>query len=79
MSFLTTFKRNLCDVLYSRKRKATAFSFTLYYPIQSILLASPAPIPFPVLQVSQDTIALFNFISLLITIAGGFTGFAFWV
>ena len=77
--FIKKLKRFLCDVLYTRKRKTTALSFTLYYPLQSVLVAAPAPIPFPVLQVSQETIALFNFISLLITIAGGFTGFAFWV
>ena len=79
INFISWFKKGLCDVLYTRKRKATALSFTLYYPIQSVLVAAPAPIPFPVLQVTPEMIALFNFISLLITIAGGFTGFAFWV
>jgi hypothetical protein len=66
------------QVLDERPKRITALSFILYFPFISVLVG--APIPFPsLLEVTSEQIAIFNFISLLITIIGSIIGVGFYL
>ena len=65
-------------VLDEPRKKIIAYSFIVFFPFLSLLVG--APIPFPsVLEVTPAQIAIFNFISLLITIIGSIIGVGFYL
>jgi len=65
-------------VIDTPRRKATALSFMLYFPVISLLVG--APIPFPsLIDVSSQHVAFINFLSLLITLVGSIIGIGFYI
>jgi hypothetical protein len=65
-------------VIDTPRRKATVYSFGLYYIAMSLFIG--APIPFPsLLDVSSEQVAFVNFLSLLITLVGSIIGIGFYV
>jgi len=71
-------KRPKIKVIDTPRRKATALSFMLYFPVISLLVG--APIPFPsLIDVSSQHVAFINFLSLLITLVGSIIGIGFYV
>ncbi len=71
-------KKNKVRVLDTQRRKATAFSFILYYPIISTLVGAPLPFP-SLIDVSSEHVAFINFLSLLITLVGSIIGIGFYI
>ena len=70
--------RNKIRVIDTPRRKITAYSFVLYYPLMSILAG--APIPFPsLIDVSSTHVAFINFLSLLVTLVGSIIGIGFYI
>jgi hypothetical protein len=71
-------KKHKIRVLDTPRRKITAFSFILFYPITSLMVG--APIPFPsLIDVSSAHVAFINFLSLLITLVGSIIGIGFYI
>lgn len=54
------------------------FSIVIFYPLLSLLVGAPLPFP-SLLDVTPDQIAIFNFMSLLITIMGSIVGVGFYL
>jgi hypothetical protein len=71
-------KRKTVKVLDTPRRKATALSFAIYYPIMSSLVGAPLPFP-SLIDVSSEHIAFINFLSLLITLVGSIIGIGFYI
>jgi hypothetical protein len=78
-SINNTYKKNRkIKVIDTPRRKATMYSFVLYYIAMSLFVG--APIPFPsLLDVSSEQVAFVNFLSLLITLVGSIIGIGFYI
>jgi hypothetical protein len=75
---VTTYRKHRIKVIDTPRRKATVYSFGLYYIAMSLMVG--APIPFPsLLDVSSEQIAFVNFLSLLITLVGSIIGIGFYI
>jgi hypothetical protein len=68
----------LFSFLDSTRRKLALLPFILYTPLQSATVGTPLPLP-AMFSISPDQMAVFNFISFLVTLSGTLTGVAFWV
>lgn len=62
----------------STRRKLALLPFILFTPLQSAVVGTPLPLP-AIFSISPEQIAIFNFISFLVTLSGTLTGVAFWV
>ena len=71
-------KRPRVKVFDTPRRKVTALSFILYFPVISLLVGSPLPFP-SLIDVSSQHVAFINFLSLLITLVGSIIGIGFYI
>lgn len=71
--------RLIKEVLDEPKKRFTAYSFIVYFPLISILVGAPIPLPYSLFTVSSEQIAFLNSISLLITITGSIIGIGFYL
>ena len=67
----------LVGVFNSKKKKGTMGSIFASYPILFVLASSPSPSPFAFIDMSSQAFAMFQFLSLLITMFGGMIGIGF--
>ena len=66
------------NVLNTPTRKATVYSFALYYVVLSSIVGAPLPFP-SLVDVSAEHVAFINFLSLLVTLVGSIIGIGFYV
>jgi hypothetical protein len=71
-------KKHRINIIDTKRRKITAYSFVLYYPLMSLLVGAPLPFP-SLIDVSSAHVAFINFLSLLVTLVGSIIGIGFYV
>ena len=71
-------KKHRISVINTPRRKITAFSFVLFYPIMSLMVGAPLPFP-SLIDVSSAHVAFINFLSLLMTLVGSIIGIGFYI
>lgn len=71
-------KKHRISIIDTKRRKITAYSFVLYYPLMSLMVGAPLPFP-SLIDVSSAHVAFINFLSLLVTLVGSIIGIGFYV
>lgn len=67
----------LAGLFNSRKKKATWVGFLSYYPLMQVFAGVPAQTEFSIFDLTPQAFAIFQFVSLLVTILASMIGIGF--